>query len=110
MSVHSEILEISHALEDQLHRMATPSEAPTVPEVDWARQFAAKVTMVAFNGNIPHDYGATKVTPEELAALLPQFKGALEIVTALCEAGVVYPPPRSLFERIGAALQAPKVG
>lgn len=97
MPVHSKILAISHSLEDQLRRMAAPGKTPTSLEVDWARQFAAKITMAAFDGNIPHDYGATRVTPEELAALLPQFEGALKIVTALCEAGVVHPQPRSLF-------------
>lgn len=109
MSVHPKILAISHLLEDQLRHMATPSKAPTPMDVDLARQFAAKVTMAAFNNNIPHDFGATKVSPEQLAALLPQFEGALKIVTVLREAGVTYAPPRTLLERVAAAFQNPKV-
>ena len=108
-TVHARILAVSHRLEDELQRMAMPCKAPDVMQVDWARQFATKVTMAAFDGNIPHDFGATHVTPEELAALLPEFEGALKIVTALRKAGVIY-PRRTLFERIVAVYQPQKVG
>jgi hypothetical protein len=109
VTVHARILAVSHTLEEELQRMAMPCKAPNVMQVDWARQFASQVTMAAFDGNIPHDFGATHVTPEELAALLPEFEGALKIVTAMRQAGVIY-PPRKFFERIVAAFQPPKVG
>ncbi|WP_371420452.1 hypothetical protein [Tardiphaga sp.] len=109
MPVHPAIMAVSHSLEDELQRMAMPCKTPNAMQVDWARQFATKVTMDAFDDNIPHDFGATHVTPEELAILLTEFEGALKIVTALRLAGVIY-PPRTLFERIAVAFQTTKVG
>jgi hypothetical protein len=102
MTVHARILAASHSLENELQRIAMPGKAPNVMQVDWARQFATKVTMAAFDDNVPHDYGATHVTPEQLGAMLPQFEGALKIVTALRHAGVIY-PRRTFIERISAA-------
>ncbi|AJA60188.1 hypothetical protein ABIF44_004785 [Bradyrhizobium japonicum] len=110
MCVHRRILEVSHALDETLKRIAVPhyGTSATIHEIDCARQFSARVVMAAFNGNIPHDYGATHIDPVELAALLPQFEGALKLAHALNKAGVTLPLRGSLLERIEAAVLAKK--
>lgn len=108
MCVHAKILEVSHALDETLKRIAVPHYGPsaTPDEVNRARQFSASIVMAAFDGNIPHDYGATHVEPEELATLLPRFEGALKLARALNTTGVMLPVRRTVVERIWATIRS----
>lgn len=111
MCVHAKIVEISHALDETLKRIAVPhyGTSATIHEVDLACQFSADVVMAAFDGNIPHDYSAGKFSDDELAAQLPQFEGALKLAQALNKARVTLPLRGSLLERIEAAVLAKKI-
>lgn len=108
MLVHEEILEVSHALDEALMRIAVPhyETSATAHEVNCAQQFSVSVVMAAFDGNIPHDYSAGKFNDEQLAALLPQFEGALKLAKALNAKGVTLPVRGKLLERTETVVRA----
>jgi hypothetical protein len=89
--LHDELLSVAAAVDRNLKLMRAPlkGDPGEVFGTDAARNLAHKVMSQAFD----YYLGKVPLTDEQIATMLPEFRGALKIVEALVAEGAQVPLP-----------------